>query len=86
MWIKEHEPDIYARTYKMLNAKDYIILRLTGAFVTEYTDASSTCLMDLEKLEWSNRLLDAMQLNHKKCPSSAVPQMLPVRSQWKLRH
>lgn len=86
MWIKEHEPDIYARTYKMLNAKDYIILRLTGAFVTEYTDASSTCLMDLEKLEWSDRLLDAMQLNHKKMPSSAVPQMLPVRSQWKLRH
>lgn len=68
MWIKEHEPDIYARTYKMLNAKDYIILRLTGAFVTEYTDASSTCLMDLEKLEWSDRLLDAMQLNHKKMP------------------
>lgn len=68
MWIKEHEPDIYARTYKMLNAKDYIILRLTGTFVTEYTDASSTCLMDLEKLEWSDRLLDAMQLNHKKMP------------------
>lgn len=68
MWIKEHQPDIYAKTYKMLNAKDYIILQLTGTFVTEYTDASSTCLMDLEKLEWSDRLLEAMELDREKMP------------------
>lgn len=51
MWLKRHEPEVYKNTYKMLNAKDYIILKLTGRFVTEYTDASSTCLMDqLKKL------------------------------------
>lgn len=68
MWVKEHQPEVYAKTYKMLNAKDFIILRLTSAFVTEYTDASSTCLMDLEKLEWSDRLLDAMDLDREKMP------------------
>lgn len=69
MWVKEHQPDIYAKTYKMLNAKDYIILRLTGAFVTEYTDAASTCLLDLKKLEWSDRLLEAMDLDREKMPT-----------------
>ena len=68
MWVRENEPEIYNATYKMLNAKDYIILRLTGEFVTEYTDASSTCLLDLEKLEWSPRLLDAMGIDPEKMP------------------
>ncbi len=68
MWVKEHEPEIYAATYKMLNAKDYVIVKLTGEFVTEYTDASSTCLMDLDHLEWSGRLLDAMGIEGEKMP------------------
>ena len=68
MWVKAQEPEIYAATYKMLNAKDYVILKLTGEFVTEYTDASSTCLMDLDHLEWSDRLLDAMEIDRNKLP------------------
>ena len=68
MWVKEHEPEIYDATYKMLNAKDYVIVKLTGEFVTEYTDASSTCLMDLDHLEWSGRLLDAMGIEGEKMP------------------
>ena len=58
MWIKDNEPHIYAKTYKMLNTKDFIILKLTNQFVTEYSDASSTCLMDLNKLCWSDELLN----------------------------
>ena len=46
MWIRDNMPDIYEKTYKVLNAKDYIILKLTGNFVTEPSDASSTCLLD----------------------------------------
>ncbi|MDO5549606.1 MAG: FGGY family carbohydrate kinase [Lachnospiraceae bacterium] len=60
MWVKRHEPQIYEKTYKMLNAKDYIILKLTGKFVSEYTDASSTCLLDLNTFTWSDRLLEIM--------------------------
>ncbi len=68
MWVREHEPEVYRATYKMLNAKDYVILKLTGEFVTEYTDASSTCLLDLDHLEWSERLLDAMGIEESKMP------------------
>ena len=34
MWVRDNEPEIYARTYKTLNAKDFIVLRLTGKFYT----------------------------------------------------
>lgn len=68
MWVKRNEPEIYNATYKMLNAKDYILLKLTGRFISEYSDASSTCLLDLAKLEWSQRLLDVMELDYDKFP------------------
>lgn len=68
MWVKNNEPDIYNKTYKILNAKDYIILKLTGKFVTEYTDASSTCLLDLNTLNWSSKLIDIMEIDEDKLP------------------
>ena len=42
---------------KMLHAKDYIIHKLTGNFVTDYSDASGTNLLDLEKKVWSKEIL-----------------------------
>ena len=41
MWVRDNEPDIYRQTCKTLNAKDYIVFRLTGKFLTEPSDASS---------------------------------------------
>lgn len=62
LWVKGHQPEIYEKAYKMLNAKDYIVHRLTGNFVTDYSDASSTNLFDLEKKEWSAELVEAFGL------------------------
>lgn len=68
MWIRDHEPEIYAGTYKMLLAKDYIICRLTGEFVTDYSEASETDVFDLRKLEWSQEILDAAGIEREKLP------------------
>lgn len=68
MWIKENEPSVYKNTYKTLNAKDYIIYKLTGRFVTEPSDASSTCLMDLNTRKWSDRIIDISGLDKNKLP------------------
>lgn len=68
MWIKEHCPDVYKNTYKMLNAKDYIIYKLTGRFVTEPSDASSTCLMDLNTCQWSDDILHIAGIDRDKMP------------------
>lgn len=69
MWIKKNEPEIYKKTYKTLNVKDYILLKLTGNFVTDYSDASSTCLMDITKREWSEELVDLCGLDMEKMPT-----------------
>lgn len=61
-WVKNHQPELYGKAYKMLNAKDYIVCRLTGRFVTDYSDASGTNLFDLEKKTWSQELIEAFGL------------------------
>lgn len=47
----------------------YILLKLTGNFVTDYSDASSTCLMDITKREWSQELVELCGLDMDKMPT-----------------
>ena len=63
-----NEPEVYEKTYKMLQAKDYIIQRATGEFVTDYSDASGTQALDLRKLEWSDEILNAAGIDKEKLP------------------
>lgn len=76
MWIKEHEPEVYKDTWKMLQPKDYLVRRLTGEFVTDYTDASGTNCLDLNRLEWSDEILKIAGIEREKlpkaCPSTHV--------------
>ena len=72
LWMREHQPDIYASAHKFAHAKDSIVARLTGAFVTDPSDASSMNLYDLEGEAWSGRILDAVDL-----PAEKLPQIRP---------
>ena len=56
------------KTYKMMLAKDYIICRLTGRFVTDYSEASGTDAFDLKRLKWSGEILDAAGISPEKMP------------------
>lgn len=69
MWIRDNQPELFKQTYKMLLPKDYIIYRLTGEFVTDYSDASGTNAFDLLKLRWSEEILQAAGID---------PGMLPT--------
>jgi xylulokinase len=68
LWLRDHQPDIYAATHKFVHAKDAIVARLTGQFVTEPTDASGMNLYDLEAWDWSGRIIDAAGLDAAKLP------------------
>ncbi|WRS27735.1 FGGY-family carbohydrate kinase [Oscillospiraceae bacterium MB08-C2-2] len=67
-WIREKEPEIYAKTYKMLQCKDYLMLKMTGRFVTDYSDASCTGGFDIGKFDWSRELVEALGLDRAKLP------------------
>lgn len=68
MWIRDNEPTIYQQTYKMLNPKDYIVCRLTGTFITDYSDASSTNAFDLNTFTWSKKIINASGIDYDKFP------------------
>ncbi|MDR1617967.1 MAG: FGGY-family carbohydrate kinase [Treponema sp.] len=63
LWVRDNESEVYRRTYKMIHAKDYIIFKLTGNFVTDYSDASGTNLFDLVKKVWDRNILDALDIS-----------------------
>ena len=68
LWVKNNEPETYRQTHKMLHAKDYIVFKLTGRFVTDYSDASGTNLFDLNTFEWSENILAASGIAREKLP------------------
>ncbi|MBI3360116.1 MAG: xylulokinase [Chloroflexi bacterium] len=63
MWVRENEPQVFAQAHKFLHVKDYIAHRMTGAFVTDRSDASGMNLYDLDDGAWSEEILDAVDLD-----------------------
>lgn len=71
-WLRDNEPEVFARTERILLPKDYIIARLTGVHVTDPSDASGTNAYDQAAGEWSSLMLDAADV-----PASLFPEILP---------
>lgn len=72
MWIRDNEPDIFKNIYKVLHTKDFIVSKLTGQFVTDYSDASGMNLFDLRKCDWSDLMLSASEI-----PLEILPEPRP---------
>ena len=62
LWIKENQPEICKKIYKVILAKDYIRYKLTGNLGVEVTDASSSLLLDIKRRCWSEELLNLLSL------------------------
>lgn len=67
-WVRENEPEIFARTAKVLLPKDYVRLRLTGEHVGDMSDSAGTLWMDVAARDWSDALLEATGLNRSHMP------------------
>lgn len=59
MWVKEHCPEIYARTKRILLMQDFIVYRLTGVAQIDYSLVTRTMAFDIRKLQWSEEVLEA---------------------------
>ena len=57
LWMKKHEPDLFARIDKIMLPKDYINYMLTGTNCTDYSDASGMLLLDVKNKRWSREML-----------------------------
>lgn len=67
-WMARNAPDIYARTRVILDAKDFVAMRMCGAVATDETSAASSLLFDLGRRRWSAPLIDAMGVDGAKLP------------------
>jgi xylulokinase len=63
LWMARHEPELYARVARVMLPKDYVRLRLCGEFATDVTDASGTLWFDPAARAWSDRVLDALEVD-----------------------
>lgn len=68
LWLRDHEPDVFQAAHKFVHAKDAMVARLTGVFVTDPSDASGMNLFDLARGEWSPAILDAAELDPDRLP------------------
>jgi xylulokinase len=71
LWVREHEPDVYARIAHVLLPKDYVRYRLTGDLVMDLADASGTLLLDVGARRWSDDVLAALDV-----PRAWLPEVL----------
>ena len=68
-WLRAHEPEAFGRIAKILLAKDYVRLKLTGGFATDMTDAAGTLLLDEAARDWSEPLLAACGITRADLPA-----------------
>ena len=62
LWVREHEPKVYAKAAQILLPKDYVRYKLTGEYATDKAGAAGTILMDLKTRDWSPEVLDALDI------------------------
>jgi xylulokinase len=62
LWVKENEPDVYAKAKHVLLPKDYIRYKLTGEYALDKADGAGTVLFDLKSRDWSDEVLTALEI------------------------
>ncbi len=63
LWVRENEPEIYAKCRHILLPKDYIRYMLTGVYATEVSDASGMNLLDINTRDWCDEIIEKLDLD-----------------------
>ena len=79
LWLRKHEPDVYARIARILLPKDYVRLRLTGEQATDVADASGTLLFDVAGRGWSDEVMEGLEIPREWVPTALESPASPAR-------
>jgi xylulokinase len=63
LWVKENEPEVYAKARHVLLPKDYVRYKLTGEYAMDKAEGAGTVLFDLRSRTWSQEVLEALGIN-----------------------
>ncbi len=70
LWVKEHQPEIFARIAHVLCPKDYVRFRMTGEYAIDMQEASGMLLLDVTRRRWSEEVVEAAGI-----PMSWLPRL-----------
>jgi xylulokinase len=70
LWVRTHQPEIFARIAHVLCPKDYVRFRLTGEYAIDMQEASGTLLLDVTHRRWSQEVAEAAGI-----PMSWLPRL-----------
>jgi xylulokinase len=70
LWVRQHEPEIFAQARHILLPKDYVRLKLTGDYAVDKADGAGMLLMDVKKRDWSKEVLAALEIPPEWLPHS----------------
>ncbi len=68
LWMRKHEPDLFAKIRKIMLPKDYINYMLSGVHCTDVSDASGMLLFDVKNKRWSQEMLDVCGITQEQMP------------------
>lgn len=68
LWLSRHEPEAIRKAKRILLAKDYVRLLLSGEAISDFSDASATLLMDVQAGKWSPEIADACGISTETLP------------------
>lgn len=68
LWVKNNEPEIFAKISKIMLPKDYISYMLSGSFATDYSDASGMLLLDVKNKKWSSEMIEICGISENMLP------------------
>lgn len=68
LWVKNKEPENFARISKIMLPKDYIAYRLTGVHCTDMSDASGMLLLDVKNRKWSKEMCEICGISEEMLP------------------
>ena len=68
LWMRQQEPDLFARIARIMLPKDYLVYRMTGVHATDFSDASGMLLLDVAHRRWSREMLELCGLTEAQMP------------------
>jgi len=69
LWVKENEPENFARIKKIMLPKDYLAYKMSGTFCSDYSDASGMLLMDVKNKCWSKEMVEICGITEEQLPT-----------------
>lgn len=63
MWLREHEEEIGKKTWKYISIKEYIIAKMTGKYIVDYSMAAATGIFNIHTMQWDNKALGVLGIS-----------------------